>query len=151
MRMVLRIGLLFLAAPQLIVGAWALAAPLAFYDRFPLPGHPWVALLPPYNEHLVRDVGAFNLALTVVLVAAAWTLEPTLARVALVALLIYAVPHTVFHAGHLEGFPPSDALAQTVGTVLHLVLTASLLALTWRLPARPATSAATTGRSRRRS
>ena len=89
-------------------------------------------------------MGAFNLALTVVLVAAAWTLDRTLVRVALVALLVYAVPHTVFHAGHLAGFPPGDALAQTVGTVLHLVLTASLLALTWRLPAHPAPSAATT-------
>ncbi len=89
-------------------------------------------------------MGAFNLALTVVLVAAAWTLDRTLVRVALVALLVYALPHTVFHAGHLVGFPPVDALAQTVGTVLHLILTASLLVLTWRLPAHPATSAATT-------
>ena len=96
-------------------------------------------------------MGAFNLALTVVLVAAAWTLDRTLVRVALVALLVYAIPHTVFHAGHLEDFPPGDALGQTVGTVLHLVLTASLFALTWRLPAHPAPSAATTGRSRRRS
>ena len=78
------------------------------------------------------------------LVAAAWTLDRTLVRVALVALLVYAIPHTVFHAGHLEDFPPGDALGQTVGTVLHLVLTASLFALTWRLPARPAPSAATT-------
>ena len=89
-------------------------------------------------------MGAFNLALTVVLVAAAWTLDRTMVRVALLALLVYAVPHTIFHAGHREGFPPDDALGQTVGTVLHLVLTAGLLALTWLLPARPATSAATT-------
>jgi len=149
-RILLRVGLLILSATQAIVGVWALPAPRAFYDGFPLPGHPWVALLPPYNEHLVRDVGAFNLALTVVLVAAAWTLEPTLVRVALVALLVYAVPHTIFHAGHLDGFPPGDALGQTVGTVLHLLLSASLLALTWRLPARPAPSGATTERSRRR-
>ena len=89
-------------------------------------------------------MGAFNLALTVVLVAAAWTLDRTLVRVALVALLVYAVPHTVFHAGHLDGFPAGRRLGQTVGTVLHLVLTASLFALTWRLPAHPAPSAATT-------
>ena len=150
-RILLRVGLLTLAATQALVGVWALPAPRAFYDGFPVSGHPWVALLPPYNEHLVRDVGAFNLALTVVLVAAAWTLDRTLVRVALAALLVYALPHTIFHAGHLEGFPPGDALGQTVGTVLHLVLTASLFALTWRLPARPAPSAATTGRSRRRS
>ena len=135
LRTLLRVGLVILAAMQVLVGAWALAAPRAFYDGFPLPGHAWVALLPPYNEHLVRDVGALNLALTVVLGAAAWTLDRTMIRVALLALTVFAVPHAVFHAGHLAGFPAADAVAQTVGTVLQLVLTVSLFALAWRLPA----------------
>lgn len=69
-RTVLRVGLAVLAAMQALVG-WALVAPREFYDGFPIAGHAWVALLPPYNEHLVRDVGAFSLALTVVLGAAA--------------------------------------------------------------------------------
>jgi hypothetical protein len=135
-RVVLRIGLLVLAAMQALIGLWALPAPRSFYDSFPLPGHAWVALLPPYNEHLVRDVGAYSLALTVVLGAAALTLDRTMIRVALLALAVFAIPHTIFHAGHLEGFPATDALAQTIGTVLQLILTASLFALTWRLPAR---------------
>src|SRR5215471_14889090 len=29
--------------------------PDSFYDSFPTPGHAWVALLPPHNEHLLRD------------------------------------------------------------------------------------------------
>jgi hypothetical protein len=74
---------------------WALPAPRAFYDGFPLAGHPRVAPLPPYNEHLIRDVVAFSLALTVVLAATARTLDRTMARVALVALSVYAVPHTI--------------------------------------------------------
>jgi hypothetical protein len=135
LRTLIRVGLLILAAMQVLVGAWALVAPRAFYDGFPLPGHAWVALLPPYNEHLVRDVGALNLALTVVLGAAAWTLYRTMIRVALLALMIFAVPHTIFHAEHLTGFPAADAVTQTVGTVLQLVLTVSLLVLSWRLPA----------------
>ena len=135
LRTLLRVGLVILAAMQVLVGAWALAAPRAFYDGFPLPRHAWVALLPPYNEHLVRDVGALNLALTVVLGAAAWTLDRTMIRVALLALIVFAVPHAIFHAGHLAGFPAVDAVAQTVGTVLQLVLTVSLFALAWRLPA----------------
>jgi hypothetical protein len=40
-------------------------APAGFFSRFPFAGHAWVALLPPYNEHLVRDVGALSLALIV--------------------------------------------------------------------------------------
>ena len=135
LRTLLRVGLVILAAMQVLVGAWALAAPRAFYDGFPLPRHAWVALLPPYNEHLVRDVGALNLALTVVLGAAAWTLDRTMIRVALLALTLFAVPHAIFHAGHLAGFPAADAVAQTVGTVLQLVLTVSLFVLARRLPA----------------
>jgi hypothetical protein len=131
-----RVGLLILAANQSVVGVWALVAPRAFYDGFPLPGHAWVALLPPYNEHLVRDVGALNLALTVMLGAAAFTLDRTTIRVTLLALAVFAVPHTVFHAGHLHGFPAADALAQTTGTVLQLLVTVGLLAVSWWLPAR---------------
>ena len=136
LRRVLRVGLFILAAMQATLGLWALSAPRAFYDGFPLPRHAWVALLPPYNEHLVRDVGAFSLALTVVLCAAALILDRTMIRVALLALAVFAIPHTIFHALHLEGFPATDARAQTIGTVLQLILIASLFALTWRLPAR---------------
>jgi uncharacterized membrane protein YphA (DoxX/SURF4 family) len=130
----LRVGLAVLAANQAIVGLWALAAPRAFYEGFPAPGHPWVALLPPYNEHLVRDVGALNLALATVLVGAAVTLDLTTVRVALLALAVFAVPHTVFHAGHLKGYPSADAVAQTVGFVLQLLIIGGVFALTWRLP-----------------
>jgi hypothetical protein len=133
----MRAGLLVLAAGEALVGLWALSAPRSFYNGFPFPGHAWVALLPPYNEHLVRDVGGLNLALTIVLGAAALTLDRTMIRTALVALAVFAIPHTIFHAGHLAGFPATDALTQTVGTVLQLALTVGLFALTWWLPAKP--------------
>src|SRR3712207_2072212 len=54
----LRAGLLLLASAPLVVGMWALLVPHSFYDDFPLPGRNWVSTLGPYNEHLVRDVGA---------------------------------------------------------------------------------------------
>jgi len=63
----IRVCLAFLALTTLITGAWALFAPLSFFTTFPAPGHPWVALLPPYNEHLVRDVGEFNLGFALLL------------------------------------------------------------------------------------
>ena len=96
------LGLLILAATQALVGVWALPAPRAFYNGFPLPGHPWVALLPPYNEHLVRDVGAFNLALTVVLVAAAWTL---------VAFLVFMAYFALYSRHHLVASAPEEEFA----------------------------------------
>jgi hypothetical protein len=56
-----------LAISQTMLGLWALLAPAGFYRHFPAAGHARVALLPPYNEHLVRDVGALSLSLTVLL------------------------------------------------------------------------------------
>ena len=66
-RGLLRGGLLFLAVTPLVGGLWALFAPRAFYEDFPLPGRNWVSTLGSYNEHLIRDYGALNLALAVLL------------------------------------------------------------------------------------
>jgi hypothetical protein len=122
-----------LAAVQGLVGTWALVAPLVFYEGFPLRGHSWVALLPPYNEHLVRDVGALNLGLAVVLAGAALRADRATVRLAAIAALVVAVPHTAYHALHLSHFPPAEALAQTIGTVAHLALLVAVLLLSGRL------------------
>jgi hypothetical protein len=122
-----------LATVQGVLGTWALLAPLVFYEGFPLPGHAWVALLPPFNEHLVRDVGALNLALAAVLAGAALRADRATVRLAATASLVAAVPHTAYHAVHLSHFPPSDAVAQTVATGVHLALLVVVLRLSARL------------------
>ena len=131
-----RVGLGILAALEAMVGVWALFAPISFYRNFPLPGHAWVSMLPPYNEHLTRDVGELSLALTVLLGAAAVTGQRLLSVVAIIATAVYAVPHAVYHALHLEGFPTGDAVAQMVGIALQLVLTGVVAWLLWRDRAR---------------
>jgi hypothetical protein len=122
----LRAGLLLLASPPLVVGLWALLVPRSFYDDFPFPGREWVSALGPYNEHLVRDVGALNLALGVLLATAVILLERRLVRASLVAWLVYAVPHFAFHITTLDAFPPFDNLAN-VGVLGSAVLLPSLL------------------------
>ncbi len=134
---VARTGLVLLALNQAVVGGWALLAPASFYAGFPLPGHAWVALLPPYNEHLVRDVGGLTLALAVVLAAAAARADAASARVAVGAFAVFAVPHAVFHALHLEGFPPGDALAQQAGFGAQLLLALGVLVAVRRGPRSP--------------
>jgi hypothetical protein len=129
---VVRAALGILALFQAIIGVWALFAPTSFYSSFPLLGHPWVSLLPPYNEHLVRDVGELSLSLTVVLAAAAVIGQRLLSAVAVAAIAVYAVPHAIFHFLHLEGFPTSDAIAQTIGIALHLLVIAVVAWLLWR-------------------
>jgi hypothetical protein len=124
----LRGGLLLLAASALTVGLWALLAPRAFYEDFPLPGRDWVSTLGPYNEHLVRDVGALNLALGVLLVLAAVLLERRLVQVSLVAYLVYAVPHFVFHLTTGHAFSLGDNLANMLTLGIAVLLPLILLA-----------------------
>ena len=130
----LRIGLLFLAATTLNGSLWALPFPRSFYDYFPLPGRDWVSTLGPYDEHLVRDYGALNLALGILLVATAIFLERRLTRVALVAWLGYALPHFVYHTTLTEHFSPFDNLTQLASLGLQVLLPMVLLFLTGAPP-----------------
>jgi hypothetical protein len=134
-RTTVRVGLWFLAAVEVVVGVWAQFFPESFYADFPL-GRGWVALLPPYNEHLVRDVGGLSLALVAVLVAAAVRTDRWTVRVAAVAMALFSVPHTVFHQLHLEHFAATDAVVQSVGNVLVCLVAVGLWVLAGRLPAR---------------
>ena len=120
-----------LALTQVVVGAWALFGPQQFYAGFPGAGHAWVALLPPFNEHLVRDVGSLSLAVAVVLAVAAVAGTRPLVRTAVGAFSVYAVPHTVFHGLHLENFGRADAVAQMAGFGLQLLLALAALLATF--------------------
>ena len=139
-----RLALGFLAASALSVGLTAAIAPATFYDDFPFLAH-WVDLLPPYNEHLVTDVGGLYLGFAVLFIWATVTLERTLVRAVSLAWLLTALLHFIFHAGHLEAFSTADAIAELAS--LALLLGAPMLAL-WasanaeaddgtRLPKRP--------------
>jgi hypothetical protein len=125
----LMIGLLFVAATPLAGGIWALLFPRAFYEGFPLPGSGWVSTLGPYNEHLVRDYGALNLAMAVLLLAAALLLERRLVQVALITWLVFEVPHFIFHLGQTHHFSAESNVAQLSGLALLIVLPLVLLFL----------------------
>lgn len=125
----IRAGLIFLAVTQGAAGLVQLFAPKFFFDDFPTSATPWVSLLPPYNEHLMRDVGALTLAYVLVLAAAAIWPEPKLVRVALAANLMFTVPHFVFHATHLDHYPTGSAIGQTVALGFGVLIPAALLAV----------------------
>jgi len=112
-----RLALSLLFATALAIGLTATAFPRTFYEDFPFLAH-WVDLLPPYNEHLVTDVGGLYLGFAILFAWAAWTLERTLIRAACTAWLLTASLHLIFHAGHLEGFSTADAVAELVSLAL---------------------------------
>ncbi|MDQ1533369.1 MAG: hypothetical protein QOF28_1130 [Actinomycetota bacterium] len=120
----LRVLLGVLTVSAMTVGAWAAFAPRSFYDDFPGLGQVWVAVDGPYNEHLVRDVGALNLALAAVTVCALLTLSrPTILAAAL-GWLVYGIPHVIYHARHLDVFDSAEGVA-----VIASVSSTSVVAL----------------------
>jgi hypothetical protein len=114
-----RAALVFLLLAAASIGLTATLAPRAFYDDFPFLSH-WVDLLPPYNEHLVTDVGGLYLGFAVLFAWAAVTLERTLVRAVCAAWLLTATIHLFFHATHLEGFGTADGVAEILSLALLL-------------------------------
>jgi nucleoside-diphosphate-sugar epimerase len=96
-----RLMLWILAFSSLSIGVQAEFSPRYFYDQFPF-GRGWVAMDGPYNEHLIRDFGALNLALFALTVGAIFVGTRTIARVAAATWIVYSVPHLVYHLRHLS-------------------------------------------------
>lgn len=111
------LGLLFASA--LAIGSTATLFPRTFYDDFPFLAH-WVQLLPPYNEHLVTDVGGLYLGYAVLFAWAAWSLDRTLVLAACAAWALAAALHLLFHSSHLAAFGTADAIAEIVTLALLL-------------------------------
>jgi len=126
-RVLLRVGLGYLAATGLLVGVWAGLAPRSFYDDFPGLGRVWVAVDGPFNEHLVRDVGWLTLALAAVTIWAAITLTRGLVVAALVAWLVTGIPHLLYHVRNLDGLATSDRVGELASLALAPAVAAGLL------------------------
>jgi hypothetical protein len=115
-----RAALLALTAYCLSLGLTATIVPRVFFDDFPFLAH-WVERLPPYNEHLVTDVGGLYLGFAVVLGLAAWRPRRDLVIAACAGFLTMAVPHLAFHATHLSGFGTGGAIAE-LGALASLLI-----------------------------
>jgi len=110
------------------VGAWAAALPRAFYDAFPGPFFgAWVGADGPFNEHLIRDVGALYLALAAVSLYGAVSRSTAAGRSAGIAWIVFSIPHLLYHLGHLQALSPFDAVAEPIALALTVVLPIPLL------------------------
>lgn len=121
---VVRGGVGFLGVVETVVGLWTLLLPRSFYDFVP-----GVNVL-PFNEHLMKDYGAMNLALALITWVAFVRFDVLLARLALGAYLIFAVPHLIYHQTHLDGLTTGEALFNVIALWLAVLLPTLLLVLT---------------------
>lgn len=107
-RTLTRVLLVLLGVVTAATGLWPLLSPLGFYQDFPGFRHGWVSMDGAFDEHLIRDFGALNLALAATLIGAAVIGTTAVARLAAVAALLFAVPHFVYHLGHVGHFATVD-------------------------------------------
>ena len=135
MTALLRPGLGLLAAVEVMLGLWTLLFPASFYADVPT-----VDLTPPFSEHLFRDFGGATLGLAVVLTAAAVWTERRLVVVALLAYLMFAAPHLMFHLGHLHGASGPTPTVLVVVLVGSVVLPLALLVVALRRRLAPAST-----------
>lgn len=135
-RGLIRAGLVLLAIPSIVIAAWSLISPRGFYDNFPGAGRHWVSALPPYNEHLLRDFGAANVTIAIVLLGAALFCERRLVQIAVVAFFLGALPHFIYHLTTTDHYSTSDNIWSLGGFIIELVIAASIWVLTVRPPRR---------------
>ncbi len=138
-----RIALGYLVFSSMQIGVWALLAPQSFYDSFPGMGRTWISVDGPYNEHFVRDFGALNLALAVVLLSAAISLTVPLVRTAALASLAWGIPHFLYHLFNTDQLSSGDLFASLGGLALFAALPIALLILAPRHLGDPESAGAT--------
>jgi nucleoside-diphosphate-sugar epimerase len=143
LRGITRLLLSILGISGLAVGVQALFAPQYFYEEFPF-GRGWVAMEPSFNEHLVRDVGAFNLALAAITFVAIAMRSPLAARLSALAWLVFSIPHGMFHVAHLHHMAAGDTIGLVLGTAGPALLALLVLVLPAQAPKRPRSTSATT-------
>ncbi len=112
----------FLGIVGLQLALWIQLAPQSFWDEFPGGGHRWVSSFGVYNEHLLRDFGAMNLAIGLLALVAAIRPDRVLVRAACGVWFVFGVQHLVFHAAHYSMLDGIDRYASPVSLVFVVAI-----------------------------
>jgi hypothetical protein len=132
-RVVRRVGLAALGALHLWWAVYALAAPRSFFTNFPF-GHAWTGSYPPFNDHLMADLGAAFATLALLLLLAAALDDRRVNLVVLAGVGCFGVVHLIFHATHQGLLPGGEYAASLVALVGGVLAPAALAVLAARAP-----------------
>lgn len=121
MTAVRRAGFGLLGLVNVVWGGWALVAPAHFFRTFPGSGFHWTRAYPPYNQHLIFDLGATLLTLGVLLLVAAVLDRPVVSWVVAVGAGMFSTLHFgyhVTHAGMMGGTDRALSILSLIGGAL---------------------------------
>jgi hypothetical protein len=128
-RPVRRAGVGALGLVELSWGGWAYFAPAGFFADFPGFGHRWTAAYPPYNQHLIADLGATFLTIGALLVLAAVLDDARITAVVLAGAMLFNLLHLAFHATHECTMSGADYPLSLLALLFGVLVPAVLLAL----------------------
>ena len=117
----IRICLALLGISALSIGLPASFAPETFYTDYPF-FTALVQLLPPYNEHLITDIGGLYLGFGVMFIWAMFQPSRQLIVPVCTGWIVAQVLHFAFHISHLTGFTTPEALGQQIGLAFYLLV-----------------------------
>jgi hypothetical protein len=115
--LVRRSGFAALGLVNLAWGGWAVAAPAHFFATFPGFGLHWTAAYPPYNQHLIVDLGATMLTLAVLFLGALLADRPAVSWLAGTAAAVFGTLHFGYHALHAGHMGTADRVLSLLSLV----------------------------------
>jgi hypothetical protein len=123
-----RLGLGLLGLLYLGWGAWAILAPADFFQTFPGIGLHWTRAYPPYNGHLIFDLGATQLTLGVLLTVAAVLDTRQVSWLAALGAGLFGGLHFGYHALHAGMMGGTDRLLGLLSLAAGAILPPALAA-----------------------
>jgi len=116
----IRICLGVIALSALSIGLPASFAPETFYTDYPY-FTALVKLLPPYNEHLITDIGGLYLGFGVIFLWATFSPSRQLVVPICWGWIAAQALHFAFHISNLTGFTTTEAVIQQIGLGVYIL------------------------------
>ncbi len=128
MRVTARAGLVLVGLGNAEVGLWGELSPHSFYTTFPGFGHHWVAVMGPYDEHLVRDYAGCEIGFAVLLFCMAlWFANRQLVLGGGLAFIAGTLPHFVYHLTTTAMLSTQDNVASLGSFALEIAVVAAAI------------------------
>jgi len=95
----IKILLAYLIFANGLPGVWALFFPKSFYASFPHLGFGfhWIDSMGPFNDHFIRDIGAFFCALAFLSIYSLHRFEEGTVRLTAYGNIVFSLPHLIYH------------------------------------------------------
>lgn len=91
--------LVYLVIANGLPGIWALFFPQSFFSSFPHLGFGfhWIDTMGAFNDHFIRDIGAFFCALAFLSIYTLFRFEEGTIRLTAYGNIIFSLPHLIYH------------------------------------------------------